>query len=383
MVGTKKQLHIGIVTPPKSKAATTPLSNLVKIFSGLSDKLYIITAGDVQILKGRDYKEVYIFKTKYKFHSNVIIKLINHLFILLRYWINMFKLNEIVDVWVFFLNGEYLLLPLLIAKLSRKKVLLIMTASILRSSQIRKDGLVKIYIFLRPFIYKLANIITVYSNNLVKEWQLEKYKDKVLIAHEHFLNFFIFRIKKQVSRRNDIIGYIGRLSEEKGILNFLQAIATVLKRKGSVTFLIGGDGPLSGKIKEYITQRKLNNKIKLIDWIPHVKLPLYLNELKLLVLPSFTEGLPNILLEAMACGTPVLATSVGAIPDIINDGETGFLLKSNDPEHIAERIIEILNKPHLLEKVSINAQKYVKENFNYKKTLKIWQKIINDPLLQH
>jgi glycosyltransferase involved in cell wall biosynthesis len=100
--------------------------------------------------------------------------------------------------------------------------------------------------------------------------------------------------------------------------------------------------------------------------------------MKLLVLPSYTEGLPNIVLEAMACGTVVLATPVGAIPDIIKDGETGFLLKSNDPKHIAERILELLNKPELLDKVSINAYNYVRKNFSYEKTLDAWRKILSE-----
>jgi len=70
---------------------------------------------------------------------------------------------------------------------------------------------------------------------------------------------------------------------------------------------------------------------------------------------------PSVILEAMACGTLVLATPVGAILDIINDDKTGFLLKSNDPKHIADKIIE------LLEKVSKNAYNYVRENFSYEK----------------
>jgi glycosyltransferase involved in cell wall biosynthesis len=100
--------------------------------------------------------------------------------------------------------------------------------------------------------------------------------------------------------------------------------------------------------------------------------------MKLLVLPSFTEGLPNILLEAMACGTPVLATPVGAIKDIIKESETGFLLKSDDPIHIAERIIELLNNPELLEEVSIKAYNYVRENFSFEKTLDAWRKILSE-----
>jgi glycosyltransferase involved in cell wall biosynthesis len=66
------------------------------------------------------------------------------------------------------------------------------------------------------------------------------------------------------------------------------------------------------------------------------------------------------------------------IPDVIKDGETGFLLKSNDPKHIADKIIELLSKPELLEKVSINAYDYVRENFSYEKTLESWRKIIRE-----
>jgi glycosyltransferase involved in cell wall biosynthesis len=116
--------------------------------------------------------------------------------------------------------------------------------------------------------------------------------------------------------------------------------------------------------------------ISITGWLDNVEL--YLNEMKLLVLPSFTEGLPNILLEAMACGTPVLATPVGAIQDIIKNGETGFLLKSNDPHHIAEKVTELLNKSWLLEKVSINACHYVRENFSYERTLESWRRILQE-----
>jgi glycosyltransferase involved in cell wall biosynthesis len=80
----------------------------------------------------------------------------------------------------------------------------------------------------------------------------------------------------------------------------------------------------------------------------------------------------------MACETPVLATPVGAIPDIIRDGETGFLLKSNDPKYIAEKIVDLLNKPELLEKVSKNAYKWVRENFSEEKTLESWRRILHE-----
>ena len=105
----------------------------------------------------------------------------------------------------------------------------------------------------------------------------------------------------------------------------------------------------------------------------------YLNELKLLILPSYTEGLPNIMLEAMACGTPVLATKVGAIPDIIKDGETGFFLEDNSPECIAKSILNILNMPdEKLEQVSESARKFVEDEFTFEKVAARWGQILSN-----
>ena len=80
----------------------------------------------------------------------------------------------------------------------------------------------------------------------------------------------------------------------------------------------------------------------------------------------------------MACGTPVLATPVGGVSYVVKEGETGFLLNSNDPKHIAERIVDLLNRPNLLESVSAKAYRYVRENFNPENTLEVWRRILMD-----
>ena len=81
----------------------------------------------------------------------------------------------------------------------------------------------------------------------------------------------------------------------------------------------------------------------------------------------------------MACGTPVLATSVGAIPDIITDGETGFIITKNTPEDITKQIISILKNPNL-NKIVDNARNFVEKKYNFNTCLKNYEKIMMEVL---
>jgi glycosyltransferase involved in cell wall biosynthesis len=205
---------------------------------------------------------------------------------------------------------------------------------------------------------------------------LEKYLGKISIAHEHILDLDYFNLSKDLSKRNDLIGYIGRLSEEKGPINFIHAISEFPK-DGSIKFLIGGDGNLLDKITTYLNDNYLTANTELVGWIPHMDLPLYLNNLKLLVIPSYSEGLPNIMLEAMACGTPVLATPVGAIPDIIKDGETGFLMENNSPECIAANVIRALKHPDL-EGIAKRARALIEHEYTFERAVERWRTVLKE-----
>jgi glycosyltransferase involved in cell wall biosynthesis len=82
------------------------------------------------------------------------------------------------------------------------------------------------------------------------------------------------------------------------------------------------------------------------------------------------------MLEAMACGTPVLATPVGAIPDVIKDGETGFIMEDNSPECIARNIIRALNHPNL-EQIAQNARALVEKEFTFEKAVERYREILD------
>jgi glycosyltransferase involved in cell wall biosynthesis len=197
------------------------------------------------------------------------------------------------------------------------------------------------------------------------------------VAPTRFIKIQDFK-ETNFNQRGNVIGYVGRFETEKGIeiLPGIINLTVKSKRVSDLEWILVGNGSLRKRIEDEVRELGLCGVVKITGWVNDPET--YLTKMRLLLLPSKSEGLPNVVLEAMACGTPVLVTPVGAIPDIIKEGETGFLLKSNDPKHIAERIVELLNNPELLERVSVNAYNYVRENFSFEKTLDAWRKILSE-----
>jgi glycosyltransferase involved in cell wall biosynthesis len=241
-----------------------------------------------------------------------------------------------------------------------------------------KDTLfLKIFKNIEYISYLFSDRIIVYSPGLISQWNLEPYRHKILIAHRHFLDFNTFTVTTPLPDRPPLIGYIGRLSGEKGVQHFAQALPAVLSDRQDLRVLIGGDGPLKELIEASLQKGGVTARVDLPGWISHDDLPRYLNQLRLLVLPSYTEGLPNIMLEAMACGTPVLATPVGAIPDVIIDGKTGFIMENNSPECIAENVKRALDSPDL-ERIAEAGRRFVEENFTFESTVTRWKEVLED-----
>jgi len=371
------KVNVCIVTFPLSEAGYTPLSNLVNLLSRLANKVYVISGGEA-LEKLKDREKVRSLKVTHRISCNALMRIINYVNTQLKILQYVVTVSKEADLFVFFIGGEGLLIPILALKLLRKKILLMPGGIANKVYSVRKDPISKFMSLLVSINFTLTDTLIVYSHRLVREANLARHQHKIAIAHEHFVDFTKFAIKKKVDERSNLVGYIGRLSEEKGILNLIEAVPFVFKGKADTCFIICGKGSLADRVQHLMKAEGVEAQVRLIGRVAHEDVPQYLNELKMLVLPSFTEGLPNAILEAMACGTPVLATPVGAIPDIIKDGKTGFLLKFNDPEHIADRIVELLGKPELLNKISINAYNYVRENFSYEKTLEAWRKILSE-----
>ncbi len=210
--------------------------------------------------------------------------------------------------------------------------------------------------------YRLAHQINVQSRSAVSFLGLQRFRHKVVVNGAVCIDTRLFSPQKPLEARSLTVGYVGRLAWEKGVMNLVQSIPRVLSRMPGATFHIIGEGNLRPELEKQVARLGVEDKVKFTDWVSHEELPEVLNDLKLLVLPSYTEGLPSSAQEAMSCGTPVLATSVGGIPDLIQDGATGFLMPDNSPETVGQNIIRALGSPALTQ-IACQGRELIIENY--------------------
>ena len=369
------KIRIGILTSPTEQASVIPISNLIEILKSLSKSIVIIT-GNASYDFFKHQTDIACYDNSHPMEKNLLKKIIYYLHAQCRDSYFLLKNRNNVEAWIFFMGGEREFIPILTAHLLKKPVLLNIPGSAVRDAKFSKDPLLKPTEILSAIAHNLADYIILYSPNLISEWNLEPYRHKIIIASRHFLDINTFTVTIPFIDRPPLIGYIGRLSGEKGIQNFAKALPSILGNQQNLRVLIGGNGQLKGAIETALTKQGLIDKVDLPDWISHDDLPGFLNRLRLLVVPSYTEGLPNIMLEAMACGTPVLATPVGAIPDIIKDGETGFIMENNSPKCIAENVERALSSPHL-ETIANNGRRFVEKNFTFETMVVKWKEILD------
>jgi len=353
-------------------ASVVPLSNLGEILVNLSNFLYLITGNEGEKVFNTRIRGYSIY---YHPHPQIITRVFSYIALQIKIMFGITKVDKKIDLYVIFM-GEGLLIPMLFCKLLRKPVLLILASSATKISGKNRDSLSLPFVFMETANYRLADRIVVYSSKLIDQWGLEKYRYKISIAPNHFLDLEKFKIRAQLNQRSNVIGYVGRLSEEKGITNFVKSMPEILKSKNGINFLIAGDGKLRDDIITNLNKYNLKENVELNGWIPHDDLPQFLNRLKLLVIPSYTEGLPNVMIEAMACGTPVLATPVGAISDFIKDAETGFIMEDNSPECIARNVVRAMNHPYL-DQIANNGKMVVEKEFTFEKALERFKIILN------
>jgi len=160
-----------------------------------------------------------------------------------------------------------------------------------------------------------------------------------------------------------IVGSAGRLSPEKGFGVLVEAAAIVARSDPGTGFIHFGDGPLRDAISRRIGELGLERRFILAGF--RDDLDRFLPHWDLMVLPSFTEGLPTVVLESYAAGVPVVATAVGGTPEAVADGVDGYLVPPGDPIALARRIIDVLKLDHKRHEMGELGRQRIRAEFTF------------------
>jgi len=234
--------------------------------------------------------------------------------------------------------------------------------------KMKKSALVQLFaVILEYTTYKSADKIILTTEKdkdyVVRRYKIDENKIRVIPNYIDTDLFKPFKLKKI----ENSLCFVGRFTQQKNLFNLLKAIDSL-----NVTLTIFGSGHQEEELKTIVKQNKL--KVIFKGNIENKDLPKELNKHDLFILPSYFEGNPKVLLEAMSCGLSVIGTNVEGIKEIINHKENGYLCNT-DAESLKKAIIEVLKNKNLQKKMKNNARKTILKEFSFKKILEDEMKI--------
>jgi glycosyltransferase involved in cell wall biosynthesis len=238
---------------------------------------------------------------------------------------------------------------------------------------ISNDARLKIYNKLDKIALRLCRKVIVVSEELkfdlvgsgVQESKLIIIQNAVQNSHEEeWLVAKALEKRRLLAIEDDdfVVGYAGRLSQEKGVQHLIDACALLKNVNEAIQAIILGDGPTRKDLEEMARVKGLQNTVFFLgfkndveEWFP---------AMDVFVLPSFTEGTPMALLEAMSVGVPVIASAVGGIPKVIDNMFNGCLIEPGDAEGIRDKILLLKKDKNLREEISTQEIRTVRDRFS-------------------
>jgi glycosyltransferase involved in cell wall biosynthesis len=216
--------------------------------------------------------------------------------------------------------------------------------------------------FEREVIHRADRIIAI-SRTCAEEIQTFYGIDNaVVITNGVDTNFFSPAKNENQSR---YVLYAGAFTTEKGLPDLIRAATYVCQDYPDIKFILAGRGPMERNLKSLVHKLNLDDFFSFVGYVDQHQLRQYYQQAAVFVLPSYHEGLPTVLLEAMSCGIPSVATNVAGNYEVVVDGETGFLAPPKNPQKLAEAILTLLGDEKLRKTMGANARKRAEQHYHW------------------
>jgi glycogen synthase len=160
---------------------------------------------------------------------------------------------------------------------------------------------------------------------------------------------------------------LGRLARQKGFDMALGALAAITGRFPEIRMVIAGDGTDRAQLERQVAELGLKEVVDFIGWVAPDKVPELINTATIVLMPSRWEGLPSVALQASMMARPVLATSVGGLPEVVVHGETGLLVNPEDTGGLADAIVFLLEHPQEAVHMGDAGRRRVQDVFNWQR----------------
>jgi len=245
---------------------------------------------------------------------------------------------------------------------------------------------------LRRAVYS-ADIIILYTPLMLPEIQREFPRieiDKIRYLHNavNVERFTPGEPDQRVIRRymrakpsEKLLLYVGRISRKKGVLDLVKTFSRIVSEEPDAILALAGreEKWYAERARELVKELELHRNVAFLGPIPNQDVVHLMRACEVFVYSSIGgEGIPRAILEAMACGKPVVATRVSGIPEAVRDGETGYVVEVGDHEAFAGRVLRLLRDPSLRERMGRNARDLAEREFNYDSIIPKLAKIIRE-----
>jgi len=243
-----------------------------------------------------------------------------------------------------------------------------------------EDSKIRVYEWLDKFFLRLSDhIVAVSAKQQQRVANIGLPIDKVTIIRncinvgEKIESRDSFRTEMGLDKASLLVISAGRLSPEKNYSGMIDAAKIVCEKNSNVYFVVFGEGALRTELENKIASSGLSKQFFLPGFLTGMQA--LLQDIDIFVLPSFTEGLPNVILEAFAAGKPVVATAVGGTPEVVEDGVSGFLTDPQKPEYMAECILRLVEDENLRKAMGDSGLECVKRNYTFEHQTDQYEKL--------